>query len=510
MRLSVKNMLRSILLKALTKSKFLRFLLSKTFGNFNIKNIYFKKALNLIARIDYEHRQLIKPEIKQDISVLIENHVGYREDSLYIFNIYGTGDAYLLGMLIRNYIESVRKIKPSKVYTFGKKSNYLILCMFDTEINHIEIGDIWDLKTIFDGYVSNPLESNIVVPHVRHITGCKGLDELSQYLGFSDMHLMSYLLSYSLYLIPSRPQLREGVLLNDIVEKNSVLIIPESNSLPSIESNFWIRLIDKLLASGKNVYLNKNSFLKIDQSEKLINFDLDVDLLMSVSDKFDAVIGAQCGLTNILIDVLKNNNVVMINNKFDLIKEFSDSLSVKNMWPFFSPEKFIYPNKRVLTLTYESNSELFLSKIMDYLDTFEAENLSSKNIQYHPLAVSLGEILDRVSILRIKTELFEGGKKLDSVHELHALMDSVGFTSFDYKLNEFAEELYALNKEAWTINDSFYNFNGNVNDATDEELMIFGRLILECQNINKKRISVKNKINELYDKNSFFERKSFN
>ena len=69
--------------------------------------------------------------------------------------------------------------------------------------------------------------------------------------------------------------------------------------------------------------------------------------------------------------------------------------------------------------------------------------------------VSVGELLDKISILEIKQEKIEGTEKLKFINEEHSILkDQLNKNvKSDQKLNELFETLKKINAKLWIIED---------------------------------------------------------
>lgn len=117
--------------------------------------------------------------------------------------------------------------------------------------------------------------------------------------------------------------------------------------------------------------------------------------------------------------------------------------------------------------------------------------------------VSLGELVDKISILKIKSERISNEAKLEDVrrehHELVAVLNGCGVVV----PQSLHDELYAINSELWEIEDDI-----RVKEKQkefDEEFIALARSVYVT---NDKRFDVKSKVNEL-DVGGLREQKSY-
>lgn len=449
----------------------------------------------------------------KDLVQIIKGHVDYAAGNIYFINIYGTGDSYHLFSHLYFYAKEIRGVSAKKIVILSTRSNFLIGRLFNNlgfksiecDFTKSEIDYLKNSKT-------DPINGSIVIPHVNNIIGAERLEKFSGFIGFSDKQLMSYLLSYRFDLKKSVAKTEIQIPYESLIKKNAILLIPVSNSLPSIEFEFWLKLADKLTEIGYVVYVNKvvaDNFV-LDKN-KYVVLDLDLDILIGIANKFKLILGAQCGLTNILIDVAKTNNIILINNHIELIKNFSENLEVNQYWPFFYAEKFNYPANQVLTVNYKNKkSDEVINNIVNAASLYLSEEKITRSKCYN-VTMSLGEIIDRISILEVKYNKLSESKKLNSLIELTKLKDMVNFDALnsDGLFNNLFKSLKKYNETAWDTNEVFYGVReGSV--ISDQDYILYGKLIIEAQLVNKKRIEIKNLITSKYTAGGYYESKSFN
>jgi len=107
--------------------------------------------------------------------------------------------------------------------------------------------------------------------------------------------------------------------------------------------------------------------------------------------------------------------------------------------------------------------------------------------------VSLGELVDKVSILEIKKEKIDDREKLVFINEeLNLLMGKLKNLSLD-DIDLYLKEIKLINMELWEIEDDIRECERN-NDFGDQ----FIKLAREVYKTNDKRFAIKNKINQNY------------
>ena len=107
--------------------------------------------------------------------------------------------------------------------------------------------------------------------------------------------------------------------------------------------------------------------------------------------------------------------------------------------------------------------------------------------------VSVGELLDKISILRIKTQRIEDPSKVANVkRELDALDTEVAAMDVEQNLVEgFLEELEAINGELWVIEDDI-----RACEARQDFGEVFIRLARAVYRTNDVRAKIKKRANE--------------
>ena len=112
------------------------------------------------------------------------------------------------------------------------------------------------------------------------------------------------------------------------------------------------------------------------------------------------------------------------------------------------------------------------------------------------IPVSVGELVDKITILEIKTKnVKETGKSKNIENELSKL-NLIYADLRNEKLDSHYEELKTINKKLWKIEDEIRILEKNKNFGTE-----FIELARSVYITNDKRYDVKSKINSLYDSN---------
>jgi hypothetical protein len=119
------------------------------------------------------------------------------------------------------------------------------------------------------------------------------------------------------------------------------------------------------------------------------------------------------------------------------------------------------------------------------------------------IEVSVGEIVDKLSILQIKTSFIKDKKKLANVKKEYDYLYDIVFNQMKIEQSDFFN-MITINQELWEIEDSIRNKERT--KTFDDE---FIKLARNVYFINDKRAEVKKTINIKYNSN-FTEEKSYN
>ena len=106
--------------------------------------------------------------------------------------------------------------------------------------------------------------------------------------------------------------------------------------------------------------------------------------------------------------------------------------------------------------------------------------------------VSVGELLDKISILEIKQEKIKDTEKLNFINEEHSILKDQLNTKIksDEKLTELFESLKQINAKLWVIEDDKRQFEKE-KDFTDS----FIKLSRDVHFLNDDRAKIKLEIN---------------
>ncbi len=108
------------------------------------------------------------------------------------------------------------------------------------------------------------------------------------------------------------------------------------------------------------------------------------------------------------------------------------------------------------------------------------------------IELSVGELLDKITILQIKSERINDESKLENINkELHVLQSLWNASPYsDNKLDASISELKAINEELWDIEDKIRDKEGE--QAFDQGFIELARSVYFT---NDKRAEIKRVIN---------------
>ena len=109
------------------------------------------------------------------------------------------------------------------------------------------------------------------------------------------------------------------------------------------------------------------------------------------------------------------------------------------------------------------------------------------------IPVSVGELLDKVSILSIKRDMISDADKLSKVKiELNQLMDLARPILQDDELERLYDNLLIVNKDLWDVEDVLRKMEAD--KKFDEQFIAKARSVYF---LNDRRFELKNKINNV-------------
>lgn len=107
--------------------------------------------------------------------------------------------------------------------------------------------------------------------------------------------------------------------------------------------------------------------------------------------------------------------------------------------------------------------------------------------------VSVGELIDKLSILQIKKQRIDDEKKLEYIHnEFENLYNISSFYLDDAKINEAYHQLVEVNSTLWDVEDKLREYEKL--QTFEEHFVTLARKVYIT---NDKRFEIKNFINEV-------------
>jgi predicted nuclease with TOPRIM domain len=109
------------------------------------------------------------------------------------------------------------------------------------------------------------------------------------------------------------------------------------------------------------------------------------------------------------------------------------------------------------------------------------------------IPVSVGEVVDKISILQIKMSKIKDPSKLETVSkELRLLVDISQEWLVRYDLDDLLAQLKHVNGELWDVEDKLRIMERD--KRFDEEFVALARAVYH---LNDKRFSLKNEVNQM-------------
>ena len=128
---------------------------------------------------------------------------------------------------------------------------------------------------------------------------------------------------------------------------------------------------------------------------------------------------------------------------------------------------------------------------------------NSKKLSNISIPISLGELIDKITILEIK-KVYMTGKKLKNVEkELQILQYILKYQDLEIDMN-LMNKLKEVNNDLWKIEDSIRI--KEINQEFDNDFIQLARSVYK---VNDLRAAIKKEINEKYN-SELVEEKSYN
>lgn len=118
------------------------------------------------------------------------------------------------------------------------------------------------------------------------------------------------------------------------------------------------------------------------------------------------------------------------------------------------------------------------------------------------IEVSIGEIVDKLSILKIKKNNIIDEKKLININKEYLYLHEIVFAKLNIEMSDFYN-MVLINEILWNVEDNIRNKERN--KEFDDDFIEMSRSVYIT---NDKRSEIKRKINEKYS-SDFIEEKSY-
>ena len=185
-----------------------------------------------------------------------------------------------------------------------------------------------------------------------------------------------------------------------------------------------------------------------------------------------------------------NNNNIIVNNDI-----FTD------VYPGVSKKLFItiQSEKKVIKFVFNENSLLDFGMIFTQLHISNAQPALCEPVQ---IAVSIGELVDKYSILEIKQRCIRDSKKLADVM---TEKDSIAIAKkYIDAYPQFYHQLVYINQKIWDFTDKIKALEKNI----DSNTAVFARISSNIFAFNQKRFRLKKYFNDL-NNSTIKEQKSY-
>ena len=116
------------------------------------------------------------------------------------------------------------------------------------------------------------------------------------------------------------------------------------------------------------------------------------------------------------------------------------------------------------------------------------------------IPVSLGELVDKITILKIKLKFLSGQKKANVKNEYDLLNSELRNSSIIIR-EDLIEDLQMTNQKLWELEDKI-----RVKELNNDFKEDFVELARNIYKLNDKRYEIKNKINKKYNSIIFEEK----
>ena len=257
----------------------------------------------------------------------------------------------------------------------------------------------------------------------------------------------------------------------------------------------------KILPELLNMFSNKNLIDKIDKIINNISWD-NVENTIEFKKKISAYYYHENNnitgdVTNMLYELYKQYKYQSKNTFLASNSTFFDTNPgiIKNLYININID-----NSNILTLTFHEN------QLINWINTdkyIQIDNINNKPSNTNQIEVSIGEIIDKYSILELKK------KYITNVDKLYEIQKEIDVLSYFIKNidNFFYSLLLYINEQLWLDTDVIKSLS--LNNAEYNNIYLFAEISNRIFENNQKRFRLKNYFNVLQTSN-INEQKSYN
>lgn len=517
-------------------------------------NFFFRRKNNFIENhsIDGDPGKKIKKYLSNELSFSYRDHRFFKSfvenvvrecgpQTYIVVSLYSLGDTYLLCSLAKAF-RSVHCKNGEKIVLVVKESHLAIAELFIDDIDSVYLmqKDTTDraLRYLMDNGLKcgfGPGEALFIHPH--HVNDTR-VDDFTNLEGVSQVNMYANLLRLPIRTLPGTPIIPsnrhlEAKSLSErygVIEGKSVVLFPDSNSWPQLPGVFWKKFSINLSKKGWNVFTNSagnNTSGTRDvplPGSSLI--DIPLHLVIPFLEQAGWVIGALCGLMNVVISSQTKckKTVVVRGPAHGKSLKFNEFIKVESAFPYAYQRKFDGFNYDIeeVQVRDDDDYDLLVKKISEGFNaSFETRPVSTP-VNRLWVELSPGELVDKITILEVKMEKLPSQKTIFVRKELDVLLETLmsvtnGVTA---ELKTKMDELRRLNRLGWDLNEHIYRQFDDPEfgillwqlDTNDVKMVSDAvnvvRNIRASQQANRDRIVIKNQINQLLS-SAWFEKKSF-
>ena len=420
-------------------------------------------------------------------------------------------DKYLSQFFDDNYIGvcidvgAYDGINGSNTYYFEKKG-WKTLCIEPIPESFNKCNSIREhtINCCVSNYDKDNVEFNIVRLHGDNVSAISSL-EIDERLIDSHKHLINtiekinvkvksldtilkeYNISKNIDFISIDTENTEIDVLKgiDFNTYNINFLIIENNFNESIIENFLLlKNFTKIHRLAVNDFYVNNNYLKV----KLL------DCFEIVSSNYYSYEGDTLGNVTALVNILARRYMSNYNNNIIISNDiFTDTRSNIHKLLFITIQD--KNTKQLFKFDFKENS------LLDF--DFIYNKLKQHKPSYNLIEVSIGEIIDKYSILELKCKYISDKHKLDDIKvEMNILETIVA----DVKSSQFYKMLLYINEQIWLDTDIIKSLN--IDDKEYQNVYNFTKISKQIFDNNQKRFRLKNHFNTI--KNSTIkEHKSY-